>query len=131
MLRPATTTAALAPNMRDSRYLIGSLAQRIISYPVAHAPYRLQRDPPEGAVDLVAQRADVDVDDPGVTVKGEVPDVFDQRGSGEDLAGPAHEVLKQREFGRGEFDPGTVPAHLVPGRIQRQVPHREYRRTRR
>src|SRR5262249_4195253 len=129
MLRPATTTAALAPNVMDSRYLIGSLAQRIISYPVAQATYRLQRGPPEGTVDLAAQRADVDVDDPGVAVIGEVPNVLDQRDPGENLARPAHEVLKQREFGWGQLDRGTAPAHLMPSWIQGQVPHHENHRT--
>src|SRR5690349_17630579 len=47
MLSPATTTATLAPNVRVSRYLIGSVAQRVISDPVAQAPHGLQRGPLE------------------------------------------------------------------------------------
>src|SRR5215831_5175787 len=131
MLSPATTTAVLAPNMIDSRYLIGSLAQRVISYPVTQAPYRLQRSPLEGTVDLVSERADVDVDDPGIAVEGEVPHVLDQRGPGEDVARPAHQVLQQRELGRREVDRAAAPRHLVPGRIQRQVADAEQRRARR
>src|SRR5262249_6713636 len=100
MLSPATTTATLAPNVMDSRYLIGSAAQRVISYPVTQAPHRLQRGPVEGTVDLVAERADVDVDDPGMAAEGKVPDVRDQRSPGEHIARPAHEVLQQRELGR-------------------------------
>src|SRR5215831_2628083 len=128
MLSPATTTATLAPNAMDSRYLIGSLAQRVISYPVTQAPDRLERGPLEGTVDLVSQRADVDVDNPGVAVEGEVPDVLDQRSPGEDIAGAAHEVLQQRELGPGEPDPGAAPVHRVPGRIQGQISHCEDRR---
>src|SRR5215469_16808645 len=129
MLSPATTTATLAPNAMDSRYLIGSRAQRVISYPVTQAPHRLQRGPFEGTVDLAPERADVDVDDPGIAVEGEVPDVLDQRSPGEDVARPAHEVLQQRELGRGELDLAAIARHLVPGRIQAQVPHGEHRRT--
>src|SRR5690349_15266977 len=117
MLSPATTSATLAPNAMDSRYLIGSLAQRVISYPVTQAPHRLQRGPPEGTVDLAAERADVDVDDPGIAIEGEVPDVLDQRSPCEYIARPAHEVLQQRELGRGELDHATAPQYLVPGRI--------------
>src|SRR5262249_35967773 len=98
MLSPATTTATLAPNEMDSGYLIGSVAQRVISYPVTQAPHRLQGGPVEGTVDLVPERADIDVDDPGIAVEGEVPDVLDQRSPGEHIARPAHEVLQQREL---------------------------------
>src|SRR5215472_2753612 len=128
MLRPATTSAALAPNMMASRYLIGSRAQRIILDPVTHAPHCLQAGPTEGPVDLLPQRSDVDVHDPGITVEGEVPYVLDKRASGEHVAGPAHEEFKQRELGRSELDLAGAPAHLVPGRVQGQVTHGEDRR---
>src|SRR5215471_148306 len=131
MLSPATTTAVLAPNMMDSRYLIGSRAQRVISYPVTQAPYRLQRGPLERAVDLAPERKDVDVDDPGIALEGEVPDVLDQGSPGEDIARPAHEVLEQRELGRGELDHAAASHHLVAGRIQGQVPDSEHCRARR
>src|SRR5690349_19216157 len=127
MLRPATTAAALAPKAMASRYLIGSWCQRVISYPVTQAPHCLQRGPLERAVDLVAQCADVDVDDPGVAVEGEVPDVLNQRGPGEHVAWPAHEVLQQRELGRGELDHAAAPRHLVPGRIEEQIPNAKHR----
>src|SRR5215472_12084363 len=136
MLSPATTTAALAPNMMDSRYLIGSRAQRVISYPVTQTPHRLRRGPLERAVDLAPEGADVDVDDPGIAVEGEVPDVPDQGSPGEDIARPAHKVLEQRELGRGELDHAAAPHHLVAGRVQAMHPvrhgvprrHHEHRR---
>src|SRR6266480_446369 len=128
MLSPATTTAALAPNVMDSRYLIGSGAQRVISDPVTQAPHRLQRGPLERAIDLAPERADVDVDDPGIAVEGEVPDVVNQGSPGEDIARPAHEVLEQRELGRGELDHTPPAHHLVAGRIQGEVPDGEHRR---
>src|SRR5215467_9267879 len=131
MLRPATTTAALAPNVMASRYLIGSRAQRIILEPVTKAPHCFQARPPEWPVDLLPQRSDVDVHDPGITVEGEVPDVLDQRAPGEHVAGPAHQEFKQRELGRSELDLAGAPAYLVPGRVERQVTHGKDRRARR
>src|SRR5215467_9549525 len=127
MLRPATTTAALAPNVMASRYLIGSRAQRIILEPVTKAPHCFQARPPEWPVDLLPQRSDVDVHDPGITVEGEVPDVLEQRAPGEHVAGPAHEEFKQRELSQSELDLARATAHLVPGRVERQVTHSENR----
>src|SRR5262249_31162546 len=128
-LRPVSTAAMPSASLMDSRYLIGSRAQRIISYPVTQAPDGLQRGPLEGTVDLVSQRADVDVDDPGIPVEGEVPDMIHQCGPGEQVTRPAHEVLQQRELGRGEFDRAATPQHLVPGRVQGQVPDGEHHGT--
>src|SRR5215471_11908285 len=119
--RPASTTAIARPKTTVSRYLIGSLAHSLITDPVTQAPHGLQRGLPEGTVDLVSQRADVDVHDPGVAVEGEVPDVLDQRAPGHDVARPAHEVLQQGELGGGELDRDLPAADRVPGRVQRQV----------
>src|SRR5262245_1129708 len=61
--------------------------------PVADAPHGPDGTSPERPVDLVAQVADVDVDHVGRTAIREVPDVIDQVGAAEHLAGPAHQLL--------------------------------------
>src|SRR4029453_9675469 len=65
----------------------------------------------ERAIDLVPQVADVDVDAFGVTFVCEVPDVLDQLGPGQDLAGVTHQVLEEGELPRRPLRRAPVARH--------------------
>src|SRR5215475_9146197 len=118
-LRPPITTATLAAKATVSRPLIGRLAQRVISDPVADAADSLNRGPAERAVNLIAQRANVDLEDPGIPVGRVIPHLLDQLVPGEHVIGVPHEIFEQRELGRRQPDSGAAALHLVPGRVQR------------
>src|SRR5262245_17898477 len=111
----------LAAKMSVRRSLIVSLVLRFIPGPVAGAVEGLQRGPAERPVDLVGQRADVDVRDPGGAAKGEGPAVLDEGLSRHDVVWPAHQVVEKRDLGGGEVNPGSGTADLGPCRIQGQV----------
>src|SRR5687767_614238 len=66
--------------------------------PVARAAHRLDRLHAERPVHLLAQVADVDVDDVRAVLVLVVPGVLEQLEAGEHLAGAAHEDLEQREL---------------------------------
>ena len=57
--------------------------------PVAHQPHGLQRRAAERLVDALPQLPYVHLDDVGVALEGEVPDVLEDRGLGQHLAGAA------------------------------------------
>src|SRR5215467_9921120 len=118
----------LAAKVIVRRCLIGSLVQQLIADPVAEAADGLQRRPAERPVDLVALAADVDVDDLGIALEGEVPDVLDALPPRQDVIRTAPQAFEERELGRREVDPGPSPAHLVPGWIQGQITDAENRR---
>src|SRR5258705_10440805 len=75
-LRPAITQATLTENAAVTQNLIGIRTLGIISDPVACAADGVERLPSERAVDLLAQRAHIDVHDTRITVVSLVPDVF-------------------------------------------------------
>src|SRR5439155_21905804 len=56
----------------------------------------------DGAAQLRAETADVDVDDVGARIEAAAPDLFEQLGPGADLALLDREVLEQEELARGE-----------------------------
>src|SRR5215471_17596296 len=97
----------LAAKVIVRRCLIGSLVQQLIADPVAEAADGLQRRPAERPVDLVAQAADVDVDDLGIALEGEVPDVLDELPPRQDVIRAAHQAFEERELGgvRWTLDP--------------------------
>ena len=83
--------------------------------PVADAAHRLDRVVRQGAVDLVAQVPDGDVDHVGAVLVGVVPDALQQLEAGDGLAGPLHQRLEQRELARGELELGVAaPAPCGP-----------------
>jgi hypothetical protein len=80
------------------------------------------------AVDPLAEVADVDLDDVGVALEGVVPDVLQDLGLGDDLAGLAHQVLQQGELPGGEGDLDLAPPAAVGGGVEAQVADLEDRR---
>src|SRR4029453_14687519 len=96
--------------------------------PVAGARDRLDGVSTERWVDLAAQMSDVDVDDVGAVFVCEVPGVLEQVQACEDLVGPAHELLEQRELLRRELDLDGAPPNAARGRIEAQVAELEHGR---
>ena len=115
-------TTAVGRQADGEPALIGRLARRVVSDLVADAPHSLNRGPAERAVDLVAERANIDLEDPGVHVGGVIPDVLDQLGLGEHVTRMSHEKLEQRELSRCQPDLVAAALDLMPGRVQRQIP---------
>src|SRR6187549_1365734 len=87
---PVTSTTRAVVRARRVRTSAGFRVEA-----VAHQPHRLKTGPVEGDVDALTQLPDVDLDDVGVSLIGEVPHVLEDRGLGEHLAGPAHQELQQ------------------------------------
>ena len=96
--------------------------------PVPGAAHGLDLVASERTIDLVAQVADVDVDDVGVALVREVPHVFDQLRPRQDLAGVTHQVFEERELARGELDHRLITRHAPGGGIELEVPDPEDRR---
>src|SRR4051812_15544241 len=109
------------------RTLIGSRTSRVVSKSEAHTPHRLQRGSPEGAVDLVPEVGDVDVDHVQVAVVRLIPDVLDDAGPAVRLAGSAHEELEKRELLRCQLDGLITHEDLVIRWVETQVTDREDR----
>ena len=89
--------------------------------PVADAAHRLDRVAAERPVDLLAQVADVDVDDVRAALERHVPRAFEQLRAGQHAAGPAHEQLEQRELLRREVELVVAAPGAVRGRVEPQV----------
>ena len=84
-------------------------------------PARFQRPAAERLVDLAPQVADVDIDDVGARVVGEIPGVLEQVQPREDLAGPPHERLEQRELLGRERDLVAAATDLPGRRVEHQI----------
>src|SRR5690348_3828135 len=75
-----------------------------LAEPVPDAAHRLERMAAEGPIDLLAQVADVDVDDVRVALEGDVPGRVQKLDARERLARPAHEDLEQDELLRRQVE---------------------------
>jgi hypothetical protein len=84
---------------------------------------------PNGGVDLLAQVADVDLDDVEVALEREVPYVLDDLRLRQHLARPRHEELEQGELPWGELDLLVTPPAPVLGRIETEVTRGQDRRS--
>src|SRR5262245_14642338 len=71
---------------------------------VAGVTDRAQKLNGKRPVDLRAQAADVRLDDAGLGIEMEVPDAFEQHGTGHHAPLVAHQHLEQREFARLQVD---------------------------
>ena len=76
---------------------------------VAGAAHGLDRRAAERPVELVAQVADVDLDDVRVALEVVVPDVVEDVALRHDLALAAQQVLEQRELARRQVDSAPAP----------------------
>src|SRR5437016_4246581 len=72
----------------------------------------------KGQVDLLAQVANVDLDDVEVAVERVVPHVLEDLGLRDDVAGAPHQILEQRELARRERDLGVAAPAAVLRRIE-------------
>src|SRR6476619_9761 len=87
-----------------SRSLMGRGIVGFVPEPIADTADRLHGCPAEWAVDLVAEVADVDIDDVRITLEREVPDVLQQLRPGQRFPRVLHQVLEERELLRREVD---------------------------
>src|SRR5215203_724395 len=94
---------------------------RLIAQPVPRAAHRLELIDAERPVDLVAQVADVDVDDVRAVLVVVVPGVLEQLVAREHLAGMAHERLEQLEFLRRQGHLGFPAPHAPGGGVEPQI----------
>src|SRR5439155_13199589 len=97
----------------------------VLAQPVAGAAHGLDRAVP----DLAPQPPHVDVDDVRARLVGDVPGVLDQLEAGENLAGPSHQRLEERELLRREVDLGVAAAHLAARGIESEAADLEDGRT--
>src|SRR5262249_32189095 len=100
----ATATASVAATVARSRTAPGAERMALngtrISglQAIAGTADGDQGGPPERFVDLATEGADVDLDDVGVAVVGEVPRLGQQLALGDDLAGPPGQPVQDGEL---------------------------------
>src|SRR5712691_7775616 len=121
---PEATRATEATSTTSaSRIRIGTGDRLAVSESVAHASHRFDMGPFAGTVGLAPKVGDVLIDHVRRRIVGEVPDVLQDVGPGEDLSRMAHEQLKQRKFLWGEHDLFLPPPHPPAGRFETKLPH--------
>ncbi len=76
-------------------------------------------------LDLLPQLADVHVDHVRLRVEVIVPDVLEQHGARDDLAGMAHEVLEELELARLQLDGARAARDLAGEQVDAQIAHFE------
>src|SRR3954452_6362950 len=101
--------------------------RRSVAQAVAGAAHRLELRDAERTVDLVAQVADVDVDDVRAVLVVVVPGVLEQLVAREHLARVAHEGLQELELLRRQRHLGVAAPHAAGGGIQAKVADLEHR----
>src|SRR5690349_1597252 len=117
-----STTAIAAAKPRVRRTRIGSrLTASVRAQPVTHAPHRLDRVQPEGAVDLLTEVANVDVDHVGAALESDVPGPVEQLGTAERDSRAAHEQLEHRELLRRQVELLLASPRAVGGGIEAEV----------
>ena len=116
---PSTSSMATA-NAAVSRSRIGTRLRRppVPAEPVAQPADRLDRLQAERPVDLLAQVADVHLDDVRALLEAEVPGRLEQLHLRQHMAGVAHEGLQQRELARGQLDLAVAAPDRAGGRIE-------------
>ncbi len=88
---------------------------------IADAADRLDQLLALAAVDLLAQRVDVHVDDVGREVEGVFPDARLDLGARNDLAAPAQQQLEERALANGQLDGLAAAGDLARLRLVGQV----------
>src|SRR5262249_37530676 len=95
--------------------------RRLAAKPVADSAHGLDRVTTERPIDLLAQIADVDVDDVRVALVRVVPRVLEELDARKHVAGPAHERLEKSELLGGQLDLGVGPPDLARRRVEPKV----------
>src|SRR3954468_14609249 len=101
---------------------------RLVPQAIPRAAHGLQLRHAERAVDLVAQVADVDVDDVRAVLVVVVPGVLEQLVAREHLARVAHERLQKLELLGREVDLGVLAPDAAGGRVELERADLEHRR---
>ena len=98
----------------------------LLPQPVADAAHGLDRVGAEGPVDLLAQVADVDVDDVRTALEGEIPRSVEELGARQRDTGAAHEHLEESELLRAQVELVIAAPGPVRGRVETQRPDLEH-----
>src|SRR5439155_27025940 len=110
MTREPTTNSVEYQIVRNS-------GRRYLPEGITHASDRLHELSLEGTIDLVAQAAHEDVDDIGLRIEIVFPDVRENHGLRDDLAGITHQIFEQRELTRTKIDRDAAAGHLSSEQI--------------
>src|SRR6185312_4049395 len=105
---PSTSAAPIEPkpkiaNVRRKAVERSVLTSAVTDH-VSGAAHGVDKGGVEIAIDLGAQSRHMHVDDVGLRVEVIVPDVFQQHGAGDDLAGVLHEIFEQPVLARLQHD---------------------------
>src|SRR5215472_4809790 len=109
----ASETATSAPYMSAMRKVTDFQNLAIGLDRITLAAQGMQQRRREALVDLVAQAADLHVNDVGARVEVAVPHRLEEHGAGDHLALVAHHELQQTELPRPEQDGFAGPLHLA------------------
>src|ERR1700685_1453531 len=85
----------------------------------------------EIAIDLRPQARHVDIDHIGLRIEMIVPNVFEQHGAGDHLAGVLHQIFEQPEFARLQDDLFCAARDLVRQPVEGQIGDSQHRLLRR
>src|SRR5690606_15003291 len=117
-------TTNISTNMAVRRTVVVRHSCRILPTDhVAGAADGVQQGRGVALVDLGAQPRHVHVDDVGLGVEMVVPDVLQQHGAGDHLAGVLHQILEQPELARLQLDGLAVALHGAAEAVELQAPH--------
>src|SRR5438132_2453741 len=124
----ATATTRQAAIVVRARMVPTRLNSRLATVgvePVADEPDGRDGLAIEGQVDLLAQVADVDLDDVEVAVERVVPHVLQDLRLRDDVTSAPHQILEERELARRERDLGVAPPAAVLRGIKPEDTRRE------
>src|SRR5208337_3412049 len=116
---PTALTARIA-SARRKAVARKSLARAVTNH-VSGSAHGAEQRRVEVPVDLGPEPRHVDVDDVGLRIEMVVPDMFEQHGPGDDLAGVLHQVFQQAELARLQHDLLAAAGHLVGEAVEREV----------
>src|SRR6266540_3591000 len=94
---------------------------------VSDPPYSMNEFGFSVTIDFLAQIVDVDVDNVGEGVKGIVPDMIGDHGSGQHLVRVAHKIFQKAVFLGSEVDLLVLTPDLMGDRVETQVRETEFR----
>src|SRR5712692_8663173 len=118
-------TASLAVSETDALALVMPF---LLIEDVARAPQCMDELALKGVVDLGTQAAHGNVDDVGIALEVDVPDLGGDVSPGQGLAAVLHQKREQGELVFGQVYPLLASAGTVPAQVQFQIRHLEHLR---
>src|SRR5208282_3719324 len=94
---------------------------RLVADHVAGAAHRMQQRLREALIDFGTQPRNVHVDHIGLRVEVIIPDVLQQHGPSDDLAGVPHQIFEQAEFARLQLQLLPGAAYLMRKPIELEI----------